>query len=486
MTDRKIAACLFFATWFAYSYFFSGGGWNQNVMFDLTRAVVERRTLWIDGYHRNSGDVAVFENHVYSNKPPGVSFLAAIPYAAIHAISSENPDDWKVLTRNAWIVNVLVCGLMGALISAFLYLFLIRAQVPREWSIAVSAVVAFGTPVFAYSTMLFLHVPSALLTLLSFVWSRHSRDWRSAAAGAAAGLNALCNFVAIPLLPVFLLRAVWKSERPLRRAIAFTAGAIPFLLLFAWYQLQIYGSVFRNPANLNPAFTRSDAAEVLVPPSLQALAGITISPYRGLIFLSPILIFALAGLIVMFRRRAFPDALTISAVCAVFIGVNICFNNWDAGSAIGPRYILPIIPLLGIAMASVSGWWKPLWIALAIVSISHNMVATAVDPQVPITIENPLFDYEYPLFLFGSLAPETPIQPPWLKTFLAGHTSVNRQSVDEILPLIRHAPTSFEAEWASFNLGEWIAGPGTPWSLLPLLLVLVLAGVVLYRIARRA
>lgn len=479
MTDRKIALGLFAMTLFASAYFFSGGGWNQNANLDLTRAIVERGTLYIDGYHRNTGDVAVVGSHVYSNKPPGISFLAAIPYAAIRAVRREDPDEWKVLTRNAWLLTVLVCGTMAASTSAVLFLLLARMrQVSKRWSLLIAVVVAFATPMLAYSTMLFIHVPSALLTLLGYVWSRDPRNSRGLLAGVATGLNALCNFTAIPLLPIYLLRTSWPGGGRFRRAVLFVAGAAPFLALFSWYQFQIHGTIFRNPARLNPAFTRADAPEVLGAPSLEAFLGITISPYRGLFFLSPVLVFALAGLVAMIRRRVLADALTIAAVSAVFVGVNICFNNWDGGSATGPRYILPIIPLLGVAMSYVAGWWKPLWIALAIVSLSHNVVATAVDPQAPITVENPLFDYQYPLLFFGSVAPDIPIQPSWMRVFLTGHTSVNRQSMNEILPMILYAPGSHESGWASFNLGEYVFGAGSPWSLL-LFAVVFLGGVLL-------
>ena len=89
-TDRRIAVGLFILAFVTYAWFFGGGGWNQNAQLDLTRALVERQTLHIDGYRMNTGDIswsrASGEWHAYINKPPGVSFLAAIPYAFLYAI----------------------------------------------------------------------------------------------------------------------------------------------------------------------------------------------------------------------------------------------------------------------------------------------------------------------------------------------------------------------------------------------------------------
>src|SRR5438270_5858737 len=80
-THRRLAVGLFVLTFVAYAYFYGGGGWNQNANFDLTRAIVERHTFAIDAYYHNTGDISTHAGHIYANKAPGLSLLAAIPYA---------------------------------------------------------------------------------------------------------------------------------------------------------------------------------------------------------------------------------------------------------------------------------------------------------------------------------------------------------------------------------------------------------------------
>src|SRR6185312_2488780 len=70
------------AAFFAYAYFYEAGGWNQNTRFDLVRALVEHHGIQIDDYQQNTGDKAPFEGHVYADKAPGASFVAA-PVVAI-------------------------------------------------------------------------------------------------------------------------------------------------------------------------------------------------------------------------------------------------------------------------------------------------------------------------------------------------------------------------------------------------------------------
>src|SRR5947209_17123643 len=75
------SACLLAAVSFlSFIYLYEGGGWNQNSRFDLLRAIVERHTLQIDGYHENTQDKAHFNGHYYSDKAPGLVFLA-VPFA---------------------------------------------------------------------------------------------------------------------------------------------------------------------------------------------------------------------------------------------------------------------------------------------------------------------------------------------------------------------------------------------------------------------
>src|SRR5438105_14093744 len=90
ISDRQIAIWLSLLTFVTYAYFQAGGGWNQNSLFDLTRAMVEHRTfaidsVLIDGYP-NTGDISIAGGHLYSNKSPALSWIAAIPYAILYAI----------------------------------------------------------------------------------------------------------------------------------------------------------------------------------------------------------------------------------------------------------------------------------------------------------------------------------------------------------------------------------------------------------------
>src|SRR5205823_12514163 len=117
-------------------------------------------------------------------------------------------------------------------------------------------------------------------------------------------------------------------------------------------------------------------------PSLDALIGITVSPYRGLFYFAPVLVMALGGAVIWLRDRdQLGQLAAIAATSAIFFAFNVSFNGWEGGFGIGARYLVPLIPLWGLAMLRLRGWLRPAMVALAAISFGINFAAAAVDPQ---------------------------------------------------------------------------------------------------------
>ena len=436
MADRRVAEWLFLLTFAAYAYFYAGGGWNQNAAFDLTRAMVERHTFSIDAYAGNTGDLSFANGHVYANKAPALSWLAAIPYALIPASVP--------VTIALYLCTLLCVALPGALIPPMLYAFGRRRGVDARWCATVACTMAFATLLFPYATIFMVAVPSGALMLYAFT------SERPALAALAAGMATAMNYLCIAAVVAF-----WRKR---------FEAAIPLLAL-AVYQWICFGSPFTTTvAKTDPRFLTHGS--VFVAPSLDALYGITVSPYRGLFFFAPVLLVA----VVMIRD------LRIVAVALFFFAVNLCFNGWEAGFAVGARYLVPVIPLLGVGLLRCRGRMRSAVVALAAVSFAINFAAVAVDPQPSGTIPRPLTQYLVPLLLYGHFSADVPITPPWSAATITGHTSVNRLTHDEAILFQRHPPGSDEAEWASFNLGELLFGAGDARSLIPIALLLAAGG----------
>ncbi|HEX9501982.1 MAG TPA: hypothetical protein VGA10_10045, partial [Thermoanaerobaculia bacterium] len=460
VADRQLAFWLFLLTFVTYAYFQAGGGWNQNSQFDLTRAIVEQHTFAIDAYASNTGDVSRAGGHVYSNKSPALSWIAAIPYAALYAANGGRSIEAIIL--NTYILTLICVALPGALIPWMLYRHARKKGFSAPWAATIALATALSTQLLPYSTIFMLHVPSGALLLLAATSERRTL------AGFSAGLATAMNYLCAPAL-VILAFTNGRKKR-------FVAGALGPLVLLAIYQKICFGSFLAlSLAHEDQRFlTKGAIFGIFHLPAREAIFGISISAYRGLFYFAPVLIMAIGGAIVWFRDREDRRGLAaVVVIFAIFFLVNASFNGWEGGFGIGARYLVPTIPLLALAMLRCRGWLRPALVVLAAISFAINFAAAAVDPQPSGSIPRPLTQYIFPLLIHGRLSPDVPITPPWSAATFTGHTSVNRMTFDEAIVFARHPPGSNASEWASFNLGEPLFGPGDARSLIPIAVILL-------------
>jgi hypothetical protein len=473
--DRRIAEWLAIVTFMVCAYFFAGGGWNQNSQFDLTRAIVERHTFAIDAYAGNTGDVSFGRGHIYANKAPALAWLAAIPYAPLYAFERQRGADAgsaQLLTLNAYLCSLFAVALPAAFMPSMLFVYGRRRGFDVRWCAIVALSVALATQILPYATLLMVHVPSAALILFALTTPR--RGW----AGFAAALAVAMNYLCAPALLIFALVAPRKTWS------RYVAGSLLPIAALLTYQRICFGGFFTTSvAATDPRFlNRGAVMGILQRPSLGVFYAITLSPYRGFFFFAPLLLIAIFGFRAWWRGDQTTCAASL-AVIAAFFAFNVSFNGWEGGFGIGGRYLVPLIPLFGIALLHVR--WRAVTYAAAVLSFAINFAAAAVDPQPSASIPRPLTQYIVPLLLTGHFSPSVPITPPWSAATFTGHTSVNRMALDEAIVFRRHSPGSDASEWASFNLGEPVTAPGDVRSLIPILLLILGGGFAILRMARK-
>jgi hypothetical protein len=435
-------------------FFFGGTGWNQDATFAMTRALVEQRTVSIDHIHTESEDVAFVGNHIYSNKAPGLSFMASIPYSVLYVIERHRGIDVGaplIEGRNQYLCSVVICAGSAALIALLIFHIGIENAASERSALAAALLTSLATQILPYSTMLYPHVPNAAALLLAFEWSRRGKN---AAAGAAAGVSALLNYLCLPVVLFFAIDSVMRSERRLKAARNFVAGSAIPLALLVIYQESVFGALFRNPITKNARFVSHGASFGIVSGfSFEALFGITFSSYRGLFYFAPILILSLPGILNRLRQRIrVGEIVLISAIAALFFAFNVTFNGWSGGNGFGPRYLIPIIPFFGLFLMNARA---PRWLfaTLGSISFAFCFIATAVNPQVFEHIHDPFWGDLLPTLITG--------RPNSLEPWLAvGRTSIGI---------------------GSFNLGEILFGSGHAASLVPVLVWIGIGSAVLLR-----
>ncbi len=457
----RLQALLFATVALTGAYFYQGGGWNQNSRLDLTRAMVEQRTLRIDALHWNTGDKALVRGAYYCDKAPGISWLAVPWYAAARALGRGlAAGPLLVLGSYAATVGAVVLPSAAAAVAvASLAGFL---GVPAAWQAVLALAYAFGTLALPYATLLYGHQPAAALLVGAFALLAGSRrTWPLA--GLLLGAAVAVEYPALLVVGVLLLYALWRERRP-GPLLGLAGGLLVPLVLLAAYHTAAFGSPWALPYAFSTQTHRHAGFFMgLGAPRPAALWGILFSPYRGLFYSAPWLLLAVPGAWLLIRRRETrAEGLVCASVALLLLWLNASLVDWEGGSALGPRYLVPALPFLALSVAGVlprlrlGSFAGMAIVATMAVSMAFMLAGTSVQPEVSKEIARPWSEVVWPHFAEGRLA-------------------VNRASFDDYLP---------GKDRRAWNLGMRAGLPGRA-SLLPLLGLWAVAGTAAARLVRR-
>ena len=473
-SKKKCYYLLFVFFFVTYGYFFQGGGWNQNGRIYLTQAIINHGTFAIDAYKEdapemefvNMGDWAFYKGHYYSNKSPGLSFLAVPPFAIGQYLLQH-------FTHIANEQQVLYCAYLSNLcttvvLSSFLCLILFQVfsqlfQLALTTSLLLTLFFGLGTLAFPYSTAFYSHQPAAFCSFSSFVIAmniRHGSLSRKAplafAAGFLAGMGVLIEPSAIYLLAAVFLYLVWAKESR-RYSIFFFTGCIPAGLTQGFYNSVCFGHPLASSYDYaNGAVMKRINGSLFDIPTLDTLWEMMIFPYRGLLITSPILLMMFPGALFFVRQKQWrSEAVMCVVTSALFFLFIASFHAWPGGSAPGPRYLLPAYPWFFLIAVWAFKKLPRLFIITGCISILINLAITVVGIEIPKEIKNPVFDVI-------------------LKNITAGKVSINPlpfsrfENYPDILKLAEIENWDTMQNFNSFNLGELLF-PHQLASIIPLL-----------------
>jgi hypothetical protein len=450
-----------------FGWFHQGGFANSNARFDLSLSIAMAHRYDIDALAFNTIDRVRIGNHFYSEKAPGAAY-AALPTALI-ASAFLDLDAVKRRPATAewllWLATTASVALLSAIAAVAFRRTLSLLQPGRSHrdSWLLTAAVFLGTPLFAYSTMLFGHaLAAAWLTIglwcgLGVARSHAPMRGRAVATWLALGLAVLTEYPAVLPAAATAVGLLAVARRPSRLLIGVPAAALPAALLLL-HQYAAYGSPFAvgygklGGTQFGSAMSRGFFGITLPDPA--AAVQLLLGTYRGLFVYAPVLLAALLGFTFWPRplRRTLVPALAAGAVVLWLVIAG--YGYWQGGPAFGPRHLIPVIPLLGLGLAfwpETRAWRWGLGV-LAGLSIAVNLVGTATTPFVSEFVPDPLVSVYPGLAVEGALG----INPVG---FLTPAADVEERWV---------RPADYPD--ASFNLGELVGLRG--WmSLAPLALL---------------
>ena len=420
---RKLAWLLGAASFASFLFFYEGGGWNQNSRFDLVRAIVERHTLQIDAYHENTEDKAHFNGHYYSDKAPGLVFLA-LPFAAVGRAGMRavgvDPNSAQGEYALSYIVTASAVGLPTALAAVCLFFLSLRFSSDTFGAMFATVVMSIGTPLLAYATLFWAHALVGACLLFAFAAALKIGDGSSefrwaVAVGLAAGWATVTEYPAAPvsaLLALLALLQAWPRGRAIRGRVAIGVGlgaAVCAAILFG-YLYAAFGGFRPSYSYYDPnsfSFMQQQGYMGLTYPHPDRLLKLLFGCSRGLFFASPVMLAAIAGVWSMRRQFRAPAwvALTIAAYYFLF---NASFYWWKAGLAFGPRYAGACIPLLSLGMGVTwtrsSRRWRALLLVFAFCSIFVSVMVVATSSQLAMQDGCPIVHSSWPSFWSAQLA----------------------------------------------------------------------------------
>ena len=376
----------------AYAWLLQGGTDNERAHYALVAALANGTAI-IDETRFQAGDWATvdvvrWEGHTYSNKPPGLAFLAVGPYLALRALGVQDRGD---PTTMLWAL-----GLFAAVLPAAVLLFLVRSVGDRlepGMGTAVAVTVGLGTLVLPFATTLHSHVLSACLVFAAFAVLFLERPGvpRLRLAGFSGLLAGLAlttdypNAIAALILGIYAITRAPRIQRAGAYLAGFIVGIVPLLL----YQRWAFGSLFHVTYDGERASTAQPvAAEAAlhVDPDLRLLAESLFS-MTGLFITAPVLICGLLSIPILYRRGLRADAIVIVAIAGLVMAYNASFKTEFDSYSGGERYLISIIPLLVTPLALSFRRFPTTTTALALVSgvlmiaLTSSHVRHGLDPN---------------------------------------------------------------------------------------------------------
>lgn len=369
------------------------------------------------------------DGHLYPNKPPGTSVVAAVAYRLARATTGDEPLTLRRYTLWArllggWLPTVVLCG------------FLVR-----RWStgagaqIAAVLLYALGTPAASYAHLLYGHqLAAALLTIGSLLLldaiapdaeapprTPTGRRWRAALggflAGGAVAVEYGAVFAALPLAVVLVAgvarqRARARTGSAATLAVGIALALVPVAALMRYHQVA-FGSVwstgYHHATDASFAAKHAEGLLGLSGPSMHAAWVHLVSPGGGLLWWAPLVPLSIYGLVHLAKSGPHrTEARLHLGLLAVYAAIT-CSLNFEGGWRVGPRYLVLVLPSLVLGWSWALGLVRERPIAIAAVcalgtySLVVNQLAADLWPHLDLTnVHHPVAEVLLPLLDAGA------------------------------------------------------------------------------------
>jgi hypothetical protein len=295
------------------------------------------------------------KGHLYYFYPPGSSILS-VPYVAVanrFGVSAVGPGEQYDVGGEMAIQS----GLAALLMAAFGACVFITAHLVTgsfAWSYVVAGGTALGTQVWSTaSRVVWSHTWGILLLSLAILYlvGQQRQRWRINPI-VLASLLIWTYFVRPTDAISYALVSVYVAVKLRSLLLPYVVTSLVWVGLFVLYSEYYFGRLLPTQYVLSSGF------ELNPPLMLQTLAGLLLSPSRGVLVFSPVLL-VVAFWAARYRRfLPFPGLFVLgAAACVLQLVLVSSWKIWWGGHSFGPRLLADVVPWLALlAIAAVSAW----------------------------------------------------------------------------------------------------------------------------------
>ena len=324
----------------------------------LLLSLYNEKSVAIDSYaSMGTPDIGFINGHYYSFFPPLMSILA-IPFY------------WIGTLINSTTISVFTLPILFSIATMYLlYKFAMKLELGWKVSMLTAIGFGFGTSALAYSVTIFAHIASAFFILLGVYVATFKLDRSRLWSWSIWLLYAILLFLDFPNGFLFLPVAFYTLYKSLnitddKNTVSIGidwkkfAGVVLIIAaagVYGYYNYVNFGSPTKL-SNTIPRVRDLKVVEESIPEGapndgqalhtrslLNGVYTFTVSPDRGLIWYSPILLLFVLGLGKSNKKDFETIALSISFICLVLYSM---FGDPYGGWAFGSRYMVAVMPLL--------------------------------------------------------------------------------------------------------------------------------------------
>lgn len=379
---------------------------NVVTRWGLAERLVSQGSIIIDPWSGMSSDKAEYNGHFYSDKsflPSAVAAISVIPLRLLNSISA--PDSYPVGGIDRYIAERLTISL------ALLALLLLLRRYCKQDAVLPVIALGLGSILLPYSTLLYTHVPAALLLFASFITQRNAKYLASDVLGALAVSYEYTLLLPFLVMLLYRDRCYWNTLRIARVSLILLLAFLP--------QLAHNWIAFGNPVRMGYSLEVESSFPVVSSgffgftfPTPERLFMILLSSERGIFFYMPWAALGFWGLLggrdCMQRLRSDP----LPAMVILYIILYAAQNASSAGWAYGQRYLIPIVPFLALGLGRFAAGSR----------LRRSLAAAAVLPGIILALLGAFGEVHLPVHPVGNPLPLPQLNIS-LNMMLRGHHS---------------------------------------------------------------